>query len=293
MKQCQGLYEFVAVAEALSFKQAAEHLGLSSAQVSRQISSLEQRLGSKLLYRSTRQVSLTEMGAIYYHHCRQVLEQLDEAERAISQQQTEPRGLLRVTAPATYGEQVIAPLLNLFAAQHTDLTLWLQFSNEMTDMVHTGIDMGIRIGTLPDSTMMARRLANRKLYLIASPDYLALHGTPCSIEQLVEHSCLTHLDHPWRLSLKGKELNYKPTGKISTNSGYALLQAALQGLGIAQLPDFYLSKYLASGQLVSVLADNQPEEDGIWAIYPHNRHLSPKVRSAVDFLCEHIKDSVA
>lgn len=289
MKQWQGIYEFAAVAQRLSFKLAAEELTLSSAQISRQISALEQRLGVKLLYRSTRQVTLTESGALFYDYCRQIIAQIDEAEWAVSQQQKQPLGLLRVTAPMAYGEQVISPLLNTFVARNPAVSLWLQFSNQEVDLVRERIDLAIRIGRLNDSSLIARRLAQRSLHLVASPEYLSRHGTPHSLEALAGHQTLTRFNKFWRLQCHGKEQHYKAASRISSDSGHALLNAALQGLGIAQLPNYYLDAHLASGALVTVLDQHRPEADGIWAIYPHNRQLSPKVKCAVEFLSEQLK----
>ncbi|WP_108652435.1 LysR substrate-binding domain-containing protein [Dongshaea marina] len=292
MKQFQGLYEFVSVAEKLSFKLAAEALGVSPAQVSRQISTLEQRLGVKLLYRSTRQVALTESGGIYYDYCSKIIEQIDEAESAISQLQQNPMGLLRVTAPHAYGEQVVSPLLNQFVMQYPELKLWLQLSNQVIDLVQEGIDLGIRIGNLTDSSMIARRLTERSLHLVATPDYLAKFTKPNSIRELVNHSCLARFNQAWSLKIDGKEQSYKPKGKLSSDSAQALLNACLEGLGIAQLPNYYLDSYLASGELIPLLEAHQPDPEGIWAIYPHNRQLSPKVKCAVDFLQERIQGTI-
>ncbi|MBD3640482.1 MAG: LysR family transcriptional regulator [Marinobacter sp.] len=280
----EGVSEFVAVAEAESFTAAGKRLGISTAQVSRQVSALENRLSAKLFYRTTRRVSVTEVGNIYYQHCRQVLDGLEEAERAITNLQSTPTGKLKITAPVTYGENTVAPLVNNFVAKYPDLDVSLHLTNQTLDLVHEGYDLAIRLGKLTDSTMMAKRLASRTQYVCASPDYLSAHGEPHSLSELTHHNCLQGtLDH-WRFQEDGKERNIKVNGNIGCNSGRALVDAALKGIGIVQLPDYYVLPYIETGQLVSLLDHLREPDEGIWALYPHNRHLSPKVRMLLDYL---------
>ncbi|MCC4266126.1 LysR family transcriptional regulator [Oceanimonas baumannii] len=280
----EGVSEFVAVAEAESFTRAAKRLGISTAQVSRQISALESRLSTKLFYRTTRKVSVTEAGQIYYQHCRQVLDGLEEAERTITNLQLSPRGRLRLTAPVTYGEKVIAPLVNDFVLRYPELEVELHLTNQKLDLVADGYDLAIRLGTLEDSSMMARRLASRTQHVCASPDYLSVHGVPHSLSELEQHNCLQgNLDY-WRFQEQGKVRNIRVTGNIRCDSGWALLDAALKGIGIVQLPDYYVQPALDAGQLLSLLEHYREEDNGIWALYPHNRHLSPKVRMLLDYL---------
>lgn len=282
----EGVSEFVAVAEAESFTAAAKKLGISTAQVSRQVSALESRLSTKLFYRTTRKVSVTEAGQIYYQHCRQVLDGLEDAERAMTNLQSIPKGKLRITAPVTYGEKTIAPLVNDFVLCYPELEVQMNFTNQKLDLVAGGYDLAIRLGNLEDSSMMARRLSSRTLYVCASPNYLSIHGVPHSLSELEQHNCLQgNLDY-WRFQERGKPHNIRIKGNIMCDSGRALLDAALKGIGIVQLPDYYVHDSLASGQLVSLLEHYQEADDGIWAIYPHNRHLSPKVRMLLDFLSE-------
>lgn len=282
----EGVSEFVAVAEMESFTGAAKRLGISTAQVSRQISALETRLSTKLFYRTTRKVSVTEAGQIYYQHCRQVLDGLEEAERTITNLQLAPRGKLRLTAPVTYGEKTIAPLVNDFVLRYPELEVQMRLTNQKLDLVAEGYDLAVRLGKLEDSSMMARRLASRTQYVCASPDYLSTYGVPHTLSELELHNCLQgNLDY-WRFQDQGKARNIRVKGNIRCNSGWALLDAALKGIGIVQLPDYYVQPSLASGQLISLLEHYQEPDDGIWALYPHNRHLSPKVRMLLDFLSE-------
>lgn len=282
----EGVTEFVAVTETGSFTAASKRLEVSVAQVSRQISALESRLATKLFYRTTRKVTVTEAGQVYYQHCRQVLDGLEEAERTLTNMQRTPRGKLKITAPTTYGENRIAPLLNDFICLHQEIELDCHFTNQRVDLVDNGYDLAIRLGKLEDSTLMAKRLASRRQYACASPAYLAANGEPHLLSELEQHNCLRGTLEYWRFQEGGQERNVKVSGNIHFNSGQSLTDAALKGLGITQLPDFYVKEHLAAGTLVEVLTHYQPADEGIWALYPQNRHLSPKVRMLVDFLAE-------
>lgn len=284
MKQWIGISEFVAVAELQSFTNAAKQLNISVAQVSRNIAELEAMLAIKLLYRSTRSVSLTEEGLLYLQHCRHLVASLEEANRTLANLKATPRGQIKLTAPVFYGETRIAPLLHDFMAQYPDTELDLQLTNNKLDLVQGGFDLAIRLGTLESSSLIARKLASRTQYVVASPAYLARHGIPENLTDLTQHQCLTGTVAQWRFMQQGKVVQFKPQGRIVCNSGVALLDAALKGLGLVQLPDYYVSNKLQSRELVAVLNELRQPDDGIWAIYPQNRHLSAKVRVLVDHL---------
>jgi DNA-binding transcriptional LysR family regulator len=288
MKHWTGISEFVAVADHHSFTKAAKQLAMSVAQVSRNIAELEQQLAIKLLYRTTRSVSLTEEGLLYLQHCRHLVSGLEEANRTLANLKATPRGLIKLTAPVFYGETRVAPLLHNFLKHYSDTELDLQLSNNKLDLVQGGFDLAIRLGTLESSSLIARKLANRTQYVVASPAYLAKYGTPQNITELAQHQCLTGTVSQWRFTYQGKSLQFKPQGRIICNSGVALLDAALKGLGLVQLPDYYLLEKLQTGELVAVLNDLRQPDDGIWAIYPQNRHLSAKVRVLVDYLAEQL-----
>jgi len=282
--QWQGISEFVNVAEAESFTQASKKLAISTAQVSRQVNALEKRLNSKLFYRTTRKVSLTEEGRVFYQHCRAVLDGLDAAERAITNLQSKPQGKIKLTAPVTYGEQQILPLINDFMTQYHDIEVSAYLSNQQLDLVDEGFDLAIRLGKLSDSSMMAKKLAKRTNYVCASPAYIAKYGTPHSLSELDKHSCLLGTRDYWHFSHEGKEKNLRVTGTLRYNSGFGLVDAALKGLGIVQLPDYYIKDHLNKGTLITLLDNYKVADEGIWAIYPQNRHLSPKIRLLVDYL---------
>lgn len=283
-----GINEFVAVAETHSFTTASKRLGISTAQVSRQISALENRLSVKLFNRTTRKVSLTEIGEMYYQHCRQLLDGLTAAEVEISQYQSVPSGKLRLTAPITYGEKCIAPLVNDFAVKHPKLNIELSLSNNVVDLIDGDFDLAIRLGKLEDSTLMAKRLASRRQYVCASPDYLARCGEPKTPADLAEHNCLRgHYDY-WCFQENGRTQNIRISGNLRYNSGYALADAAVKGLGIVQLPDDYVSQALADKTLLPLLSNFQEPDEGIWAVYPQNRHLLPKVRLLLDYFAKQL-----
>lgn len=288
--QWEGIKEFVAVFESGSFTLASRQLDCSTAQVSRQIGQLEQRLGSKLFYRTTRKVSATEAGQIFYPHCRQILDALDDAERALTDLQSSPKGRLKITAPVAYGETHITPLLNDFILRYPDLELHCNLTNQTLDLVTEGYDLAIRLGRLNDSSMIARRLATRRLYVCASPAYLERFGEPHTLSELPQHRCLQGTIDYWRFRSQGQERNLRIHGTLRYNSGHALLDAALKGLGIVQLPDYYVEPELKKGTLVSLLSQHQCDDEGIWALYPQNRLLSPKVRLLVEHLIEQLQE---
>jgi len=286
--QWEGISEFVYVAENESFTQASKKMAISTAQVSRQISALEKRLNIKLFYRTTRKVSLTEEGSVFYQHCRSVLDGLEAAERAITNLQSKPQGKIKLSAPVTYGEQQILPLVNDFIKQYSDVEVTAYLSNQQIDLVEEGYDLAIRLGKLSDSSMMAKKLSKRTNYVCASPAYLNQHGIPHSLSELSKHSCLLGTLDYWRFRESDKEKSIRVTGRLRYNSGQGLVDAALKGLGIIQLPDYYVEHHLQSGELITLLDNFQVPDEGIWAVYPQNRHLSPKIRLLVDYLAEQL-----
>lgn len=284
--QWQGVSEFVAVAESENFTRAAEQLKLSTAQVSRQVSQLEERLSVKLLYRTTRKVTLTDEGRVFYQHCRAVLDGLQNAEDAVQNLQNKPKGKLKMTASVTYGERVILPLVSKFIKRYPEVSVEVYLTNKRVDVVDESYDLAIRIGELKDSNLMARKLSKRSSYICASPEYIKNYGEPHSLSELSRHNCLRGTMEHWRFTVEGKEKSIKVSGNIRYNSGYALTQAALEGIGIVQLPDYYTHAYLKQGLLVPVLEHYRIPEEAIWAVYPQNRFLSPKVRALIDYLVD-------
>ncbi|MDX1458711.1 MAG: LysR family transcriptional regulator [Marinobacter sp.] len=279
---------FASVVKHSSFARAAEEHGMTPSGVSRVISRLEERLGVRLLQRSTRRLSLTETGAMFHQRALQILQNLDEAEVAVSAASQQPKGLLRLNVPVVFGRQHIVPLLRPLQEKYPQLAIELTLDDRFVDPIEEGVDLTIRIGALSDSRLIARRLcANRRL-LVASPDYLKRHGHPQTAEDLEDHACLvfTALDRPHQWRLVGPEgpVTVTPTGPVVCNNGEALTEAAKDGLGIALGVTFSISDALRSGELVRVLPDYEFEPTAIYAIYPSTRQLSRKVRATVDFL---------
>ena len=288
MMPWDGVVEFVAVAQTESFTQAASRLGISTAQVSRQVSQLENRLTTKLFYRTTRKVSLTEEGSVYFRHCRQVLDGLEEAERAISSLHQSPQGLIRMTAPVTYGERFVMPIVLNFMEKYPQVEVICELTNKQLDLVDGSYDLAIRLGRLADSSLVAKRLTSRRQYVCASPAYLQQYGVPQTLADLNQHHCLIGTNSHWHFDEQGKEKVIKVQGRLQCSSGLTLLDAALRGMGVVQLPGYYVNEAIKQGQLVVVLASFQQAKEGIWALYPQNRHLSAKVRLLVDMLSEQL-----
>ncbi|MFI8479698.1 LysR substrate-binding domain-containing protein [Pseudomonas sp. NPDC078700] len=284
MNNWEGIDEFVAVAECGQFTAAADRLGLSSSQVSRQVARLEERLQARLFYRSTRKVALTEAGQTFLQHCQRLQDAREEALRVLSDLNSQPKGLLRMTCAVAYGERFIVPLVTEFMTLHPQLRVDIELSNRQLDLVNEGLDMAIRLGRLQDSSLVAAKLAPRKMYLCAAPDYLKHYGRPHSLSELSHHNCLIGSSDTWSFKVNQQQTSQRVQGNWRCNSGQAVLDAALRGLGLCQLPDYYVQEHLRSGALISLLDNHQPPNTAVWALYPQQRHLSPKVRQLVDFL---------
>ena len=284
MSGWDGLDEFLAVAETGGFSKAAERLRLSTSQVSRAVAQLEERLQARLFFRTTRRVSLTETGQILLTHCQRLQEEREEAFQAIGDVQGSPKGMLRVTCSVAYGEQFVMPLLNDFLEQHPQVHLEMELTNRTVDLVHERFDLAIRLGRLGDSAMVARQIAPRRMFLVAAPAYLEQRGTPHSLSELAAHRCLIGTSETWVFSNNGADWLFRPRHHWRCNSGHAVLDATLRGFGLAQLPDYYVRDPLRSGRLVSLLPEQQPPGQGVWALYPQRRYLSSKVRLVVDHL---------
>ena len=284
MSRWEGLDEFVAVAECGNFSRAAERLRLSSSHVSRQVALLEDRLQARLLYRTTRRVSLTEAGQIFFARCQRLIEERDEAFLSIGDLQSAPSGLLRMTSAVAYGERFIVPLANEFMARHPQLKLEIELTNRTLDMVQEGFDLAIRLGRLNESSLVATRIAPRAMYLCASPAYLERYGRPHTLSELGRHNCLIGTGDTWSFEQDGRECQFRPSGDWRCNSGQAVLDAALRGFGLCQLPDYYVFDLLRRGELVALLDTHQPPNTAVWAVYPQRRYALPKVRLLIEAL---------
>lgn len=290
MERFSGLEAFVAVVEQGSFTAAAKVLGVSKSYVSKQVSALEDRLGARLMNRTTRSLSLTSAGKAFHERCAAILIEIEEAEQAVTQLQSEPRGVLRTSVPVSFGLQWIAPLVAEFLCLHDELEIDLDFSDRRVDIIDEGFDVVIRVGVLDDSSFAARRIAPVRVLLCATPQFVQEHGPVTTPEQLNPRHCLAYTYQSaatWRFSKGGKDHYVRIDGRLQANNGDALAHACAQGLGFAMLPDFLVQPYLQDGTVVSVLEDwIDNDRLGVWAVYPHSRHLSAKVRGFIDFLVE-------
>ncbi|WP_114416439.1 LysR family transcriptional regulator [Marinospirillum perlucidum] len=292
MRPWDAVEAFVTVVREGNFSAAARKLDVSPSHISRQVAELEKRLDTPLLYRTTRSIRLSEAGAQYFEQCHQLLEGFFAAEEEIRQTQAEPAGQLRVTCATTFGERFLAPALNDFAMQFPRIRLDLHLTNRQTDLVTEGYDLAVRMGSMKDSSLLSRRLCDRREYLCASPDYLQRQGMPHTLAELSGHNCLLGSNPWWLFSDQGQRRELKVTGSWRSNSGPALLDAVCKGLGIAQLPDYYVEPLLAEGRLISMLEAYRYPFSGVWLVYPQARQKSMKLQVLTDFLVERFRSGL-
>lgn len=290
MHQWEGIEAFVSVVQHMSFSRAADALGVSRSQVSKQVAMLESRLGAQLLVRTTRKLSVTEVGQAFFLRCEEIVANLGEAEKAVHDLQERPRGRLRMSVAGAFAEIFIAPAAAAFMQEHPGITIEMDFSNRLVDLIGEGYDIAIRAGTLQDSSLIARRISSRRLMTCAAPSYLKRYGEPEDPHALVNYNCLVGTRGTWRFRQGHKNFDVTVNGNWRSNNGRALVGAAKQGVGLVQLPDFYVAEELEQGTLVPVLESCNPTDTAVWAVYPHNRHLSAKVRLFVNYLAERLPD---
>ncbi|CAN5402641.1 LysR family transcriptional regulator [soil metagenome] len=288
MDQLRTLQVFVTVADLGSFTAAADRLGMSKAMVTRHVTALEERLGVRLLNRTTRRLSLTEAGQAYRDRARELLADIDAMDDAVGATRERPRGVLRVAAPISFGLRHLGDPIASFLASCPDVQIELGMSDRIVDIVDEGFDMAIRIATLAESSLVARQLSTTRRVACASPDYLARAGTPMRLVDLSGHRCLLYAVGAVAETLEAigpsGPSTVRPNAVLRANNGDVLASAAVRGAGIVVLPSFIVADELASGRLVEVLADHRFAPLGIHVVYPHRRLLAPKVRAFVDHL---------
>jgi DNA-binding transcriptional LysR family regulator len=287
---------FAQVVETGSFAKAADRLGLSTSAASRHVADLEGHLQTRLLNRTTRRVSLTESGRAFYERAVQLLSDLAEAEQEASSAAVVPRGTLRLTTAINFGVRHIAPAIAAFMARHPEVRFDVSLSDRAVDLVEEGFDLAIRIGPPGSDNLVARKLGETRLLPCASPDYLAEHGAPKTPEELERHNCLTYEyvspRHVWRFrDRSGAERSVRVAGRLHSNNGDLLAEAAAQGAGIVFEPAFIVGPEVRAGRLVPLLQEFVPAPVPIYALYPSRKHLSAKVRGFVDFLVERFADA--
>ncbi|MDD2867138.1 LysR family transcriptional regulator [Neomegalonema sp.] len=295
MDNLQTMRAFAAVVEAGSFTAAAEQLRLTKGVVSKQVSQLEGRLGVRLLNRTTRSVSLTEFGQAYYERVARILTDIEDLESAAQERQTEPRGRLRLTAPQVFGDMFVAPVVRRYLELYPETTVELILADRFVSLVEEGFDLAVRIAEPPDSSLIARKIRPVRHVTCASPAYLGRRGTPHQPRDLRDHDCVIDLNgrtpRTWRYRANGEPLTVNVNGRAAVNSAAAARGMALEGLGIALIPDFIVAADLAAGSLVELFAENHAYDSAVYTIYPHARHLAPKVRRFIDLLNERLKES--
>ncbi len=277
---------FVQVFDAGGFSAAARQHGKSKALLSKYVTDLEDHLGVRLMNRTTRKLGLTEAGDAYYREASALLQQLDDLDATISDQAAEPRGLVRVSAPRNLGETTLAPAIFAFIAKNPLMSVDLRLEDRFVDLVEEGIDVALRITTLSDSSLIARKISDMRHVICASPGLVGRVGTPASGEALRGMPCIldSNIASSWRFVEDGVPISVHVTGPVRVNSPVASLQAALAGLGFAVLPTYLADPHIAAGRLVRVLEDRMPEGPSLTAVYPHRRHLAGKVRALIDHL---------
>lgn len=293
MDRFADLSMFVAVVDSGGISAAAERLGVAKSAVSRRLADLEGRLGAQLLRRTTRRLTLTDSGRAFHERAKNILADLEEAEQSVSQAHGALRGRLKVALPLAYGIRHVGPLITEFMALHPAVEFDLDFNDRRIDLMQEGFDLAIRVARLPDSSLIARRLAPVPSALCASPDYLARHGTPARAADLAGHAALVYsnLANPdtWNfIGPEGQPGSVKVPVRLRANNGEFLTGAAIAGQGIILHPTFYLDEAIRAGQLAPLLTDHAWPQVNAYAVYPPTRHLSRRVRALVDFLAERL-----
>ena len=288
MDRLSCMQVFVRVAEKGSFSAAAEDCAISSTMVGKHIRHLEERMGVRLLNRTTRRQSLTEAGRLYYERCKEALTAVDAAEACVCEMQSAPRGVLRVNAPVSFGSNALVKAISAYLKRYPDVRIELSLNDRIVDLVGEGYEVAFRIGSLPDSSLIARRLAPYRMVVCASPSYLQAHGTPHSPEQLAQHNCMGFMysvsRKHWQF-IDGDEQSAVPVnGNLRVNNGQALRTAALCGMGMIMQPEVLLAEDLAAGRLTRILPDNELPSYPMHIVFPSNRNMTPKLTSFVEFM---------
>lgn len=284
---------FIAVMETGSFTAAARRFGTTSGQASKVVGRLEAELGVRLLNRTTRAVSATEVGQAYYEQLRGLIEEFDALDQSVRDASASPRGRVRLTAPLTFGATELVPALNRFASAFPDISLDVSFSDRVVNLVDEGFDAAVRVGRPTDTTLIARRLCQIRVVLVGAESYLDRAGVPAAPADLARHECVidTNFRDPWHWHFRtGGRVEQVPVrGRLRYSNAEACLGAAEAGLGLAFVPDFVAAPSLRAGRVRALLADHADDPLGVFALYPPGRHLAAKVRVLIDHLAEHFR----
>jgi DNA-binding transcriptional LysR family regulator len=288
MDRLGAMEMFVRIVETGNFSAVARELGTTQPTVSKQLTGLEKQLKTRLLNRSTRSLSLTEAGTAYYERCKRIIEEVQEAEGTLGRLQSSLAGTLHVNSSITLGQIYLTPLILKFQHEYPELMVELTLNDRYIDLVEEGVDVAVRIGRLTDSSLVARRLGSTRRLLVATPAYLATHGTPNSPEDLVHHNCLLYAylssGNEWAFNGPDGEIRVRVQGNFKANNGHAIREALMAGAGVAITPDWLIHDKLERGEVVAVLPEFATAPLEINAVYPSARHVSAKVRSFIEFL---------
>jgi DNA-binding transcriptional LysR family regulator len=291
MDRLDAMQLFVRVAELGSFSAVARQMNVARSIVTRQVAALEGHLGVKLMARSTRRLTLTAAGAAYLEKSRVILNLVESAESDVAEDRQTPRGLIRLSLPLNYGLKRLAPLLLDFAARHPQVNLEMDYSDRRAKLIEEGIDLAIRITARMEPGDVARRISTERMLVLASPDYLARHGTPRHPRDLIQHECLGYTaaaGQSWQFSIDGQPESFSLQSRISANNGDVLMEAATRSLGITCQPEFIARAYLDDRRVVEILADFPLPELGVYAVLPGARYIPHRVRVLMDWLTANI-----
>jgi LysR family transcriptional regulator for bpeEF and oprC len=299
MSRTDALQTFTTVVRTRNFTAAADSLGVTPSAISKQISGLEERLGVRLLNRTTRSVSPTEAGQLFYQHCENILESIAEAERLVTDFDATPKGRLRITAMANFGRRELARILNDFALAYPDISFELYISDRPVDIVQEGFDFALRIGTQEDSRLIAKPVAKQSIMICASPVYLEQWGTPSSFEDIINHRMLviSNAEYARANWLREFEKSHSFSinaveRKLTVNDIDLAYEACLQGMGVTALPSYIAERHVRSGELVHLFQNIEIPTRTINAVFPQNRYLSTKSRAFLDFVTSYFADSI-
>lgn len=288
MDQFKQISTFVDVVAKGSLSAAARAEGIAPAMIGRRLDALEERLGVKLLQRTTRKIALTNEGITFLEDCQRILADLQTAEAAVSERSARASGHLLISAPAGFGRQHVAPLIPSFLAQHRDVSVTLNLNDRVVDLIGEGIDVAIRIATLSDSNLIGVKLADNKRVVVASPAYIKRHGAPASLDELAKHNCLAisseGSQRGWTFRQNGKNVTLKVSGNMVCNDGAVLHEWALEGKGLAWRSMWEVGSAIEAGELVTVLDEFAAPGNDIYAVFAQRRHLPLRIRAFVDFL---------
>lgn len=294
MDQLSAMRAFVRVVQMGSFSSAGRDMNTTQTTISKKVAALEKKIGVKLLTRSSRDHALTPTGAEYFEQCVAILGKLDEAETRARSEVASPRGTIRIAAPIAFGRLVIAPHIAEFFTLYPEIKVDLALSDRHVDMISDGIDVAIRAKQLEDSSLVARHLFDNQMILLASPEYLAQYGEPKEPQELKQHNCLVFSNlksiNVWRFIKEDKELSVTVSGNFQSDNGDVLLEVALAGIGIVQLPNWMVNAHIKSGTLKEIMSDYSGQTLPFNAIYPQNRYVPLNVRCFVDFMKEKLSD---